>query len=176
MTVRAADKKKRETFSLVYAEHYPLIFSAVCAKIGNEHDAQDICQEIFMICYEKLGEIENHRKWLFGTMRNVLYRYYEKNAKNPLDLDAAFQDVSLTFVNGYRDIRILIEEALDKTKLTELEHLLITYIAFNSYSYSRAGAVLGLSKRQVGYRYQAAAGKILDFLRTKGIQNIEDLL
>ena len=169
-------KTKRESYTDIYSDYYPYIYNTVYGKVSNEEDALDICQEIFIILYEKFDTIENYRKWLFGTMRNVVYRYYEKKSKTPVDIDTVFNDISLTYVNGFKDTRLIIEEAMENVDLNEEDFLIVDYIAFNNYSYTKTGEAMGLSKRQVGYKYLNAVKKILVYLESKGIKNIEDLL
>ncbi len=169
-------KTKRETYTQVYSDYYPYIYNTVYGKTNNEDDTHDICQEIFIILYEKFETVENHRKWLFGTMRNVIFRYYEKKSKTPVDIDNVFGDISLTYVNGFKDTRIIIEEAIAEVDLTEEETLILDYIAFNNYSYNKTAEAIGLTKRQVGYKYLGAVKKILSNLESKGVKNIEDLL
>ena len=157
-------------------EYYPLIYSTIFTKINNQDDANDLCQEIFIIMYEKFNEIDNYRKWLYGTMRNVLFRHYEKKKKTAVDIDEVFNDVSLTFVNGMRDIRLTIEDVLTEIEMTDEQNLLFEYIAVNNYSYNKTGEILGRTKRQVEYAYQGLVRRILEQLKEKGIENIEDLL
>ena len=109
-------------------------------------------------------------------MRNVVYRYYEKKSKTPVDIDTVFGDISLTYVNGFKDTRLIIEEAMENVELNEEELLIIDYIAFNNYSYTKTGEAMGLSKRQIGYKYLHAVKKIISYLESKGIKDIEDLL
>ncbi len=168
--------KKNEEYVAVYSEYYPLIFNTVYSKVGDENDAGDVCQEIFLILYEKFYEVENYRKWLFGTLRNVVMRYYEKKSKVELNIDDIFQDISLTFVNGMKDVRIIINNAIENINLNNEERLLLDYIAYNSYSYSNVGEIMGLSKKQVFLRYSKVVKKVLTRLKELGIQDIEDLL
>lgn len=169
-------KKKRNIFTKVYTEYYPYVFNTVYSKIGNEHDAGDICQEIFLIFFEKFEMVENPRKWLFGTMKNVVLRYYERKNKSDVDIDSIFNDDGLIYLNGFRDTRLIIQEAVENSMLSDEEKMLLDYIAFNGYSYSNAGIIMGLSKKQVFLRYSRAVKIILNYLKTRGINNIEELL
>ncbi|MDY6934665.1 MAG: sigma-70 family RNA polymerase sigma factor [Spirochaetota bacterium] len=146
---------KRENFSRIYIEYYPLVFNAVYTKVGNRDDTSDICQDVFLIFYDKFEEIDNARKWLLGTMRNVIYRFYEKKAHSDIDIDnidKMFADVNHTFTNGFRDTRIIINDAIENIDISEEERIILEYIAFYNYSYSTTGRIMGLSKRQVGYK------------------------
>jgi RNA polymerase sigma factor (sigma-70 family) len=174
--MKAARDDKNERFTMLYADYYVLVFNALYAKIGNENDVRDICQEVFLIMYQKLDEIQEPRRWLFGTLRNATLRFYEKNRKSADDIDRIFDDVAMTFVNGFRDMRIIINDAIEDAGLSDEERLILEYIAIYGYSYARTGEIMGLSKRQVGYKYLAAAKKILAELHRRGVEHVEDLL
>ena len=110
-------------------------------------------------------------------MRYVTYRYYEKQSKNSENIDKMFQDIALTFTNGFRDTRIIINDAIENTEMSDEERLIFEYIAVYNYSYSNTGTILGLSKRQIGYRYLKIVSSILEYLKAHhGIEGIEDLL
>lgn len=168
---------KNRKFAESYNDLYPVVFGAVYSKVGNAEDAQDICQELFVRFYEKLETIENHRKWLYGALRLEVMNYYRKR-KPDADIDGVFADVGLTFVNGFRDARIIISEALeyDENFEDERERALFDLIAVQNYSYEEAGVQLGWSKRQVRYRYGLIVDRIIAYLQTKGIKSLEDLL
>ena len=170
-------KIKRDRFSEIFIEYYPLVLNTVFTKVGSKEDANDICQEVFILLYEKFDEVLNIRKWLFGTLRYVTYRYYEKQSKIRENIDKMFQDIALTFTNGFRDTRIIINDAIENTEMSDEGRLIFEYIAVYNYSYSNTGAILGLSKRQIGYRYLKLVNSILEYLKVHhGIEVIEDLL
>jgi RNA polymerase sigma factor (sigma-70 family) len=170
--------KKRDLYSQQHSDYYPVVFSTVYSKVGNREDAKDLCQEIFLKFYQKFDDIENGRKWLFGAIRLELLVYYRKKNPDIVNLDEVIQDAGMTFVNGFRDARIIIAEAIENADLFEndLEQALFDLVAIYNYSYSEAGAELGLTKRQVMYRYHGIVEKITAELEKKGIKNIEDLL
>ncbi|MCP4133848.1 MAG: sigma-70 family RNA polymerase sigma factor [bacterium] len=176
MSEKSAKRVKRDTYTLVYNEYYPLVFNTVYSRIGNREDASDICQEIFLIFFEKFEGIDNYRKWLFGTMRNIVLRFYERKSSPEVDVDKMFDDMSMAYVNGFRDARIIITDIIENIDISENERALFDYIALNNYSYNNTGKILGLSKKQVILRYGKIAKMILLALKEKGIHDIGDLL
>jgi RNA polymerase sigma-70 factor (ECF subfamily) len=168
---------KKNDFTDIYSTYYPVVYSAVYTKVGNEDDTNDICQEVFLRLFRKFDEVDNVRKWLFIALRYVVIEYYRK--KRPeANVDDLFSDVALTFVNGFRDARIIIAEAIDDMNnfQDDREKALFDLIAVNNFSYEEAGKQLGMTKRQVDYRYNQITARILESLRRRGVKHIEDLL
>ncbi len=171
-------KTKKDEYTELFTEYYHVVFNAVYPKVGNENDTEDICQEVFIALYNNLEKIESVRKWLFGTLKNIVYQYYRKkySKQTDIDIDDVFQDVSLTFVNGFKDARIEISAAIEDEIKDETERMIVDLIAFHNYSYTYVAKVMGITKRTVQYRYTQLVKRILANLETKGIKNIEDLL
>jgi len=171
-------KSLRDAFTEAHADYYPLVFSTVYTKVGNVDDAREICQEVFIKLYEKMDEVENPRKWLYGALRLAVFDYYRKKRGGEVNIDEIMDSVGMTFVNGFRDSRIIIKEVLNDTGLfaDELDGAVFELVAYSNYSYSETGKELGLTKRQVEYRYVKLTERILDEFKKRGIKHIEDLL
>jgi RNA polymerase sigma factor (sigma-70 family) len=167
-----SEQTKKDEYSIAYLDYYPLVFSAVHLKVGNIDDARDLCQEIFILFFEKFQEIQNKRAWLMGTMKNVMLRYYARKGKDNVNLD----DTELRYVNGFRDTRILINEAIDNIECGEKEKLILEMIAKYDFTYKHTAETIGLSIRQVQYKYEVLVGQISAYLKKKGIKDIEDLM
>src|SRR5512145_2910442 len=109
----ALPDSKTKAYVERYTEFYPLISNVVFAKLRDRDTTHDICQEIFIRYYVKFDEVENHRRWLLNAVRYVLLEHYRKTNGSQVDIDSVSDDVSMSFVNGFRDTRLMIEEALD---------------------------------------------------------------
>jgi RNA polymerase sigma factor (sigma-70 family) len=169
---------KTKAFTDQYVEYYPLIYNIVYSKIKSPESVEDICQEIFTRFFLKFDEVENPRRWLLAAMRNVLYEFYRKNSESHVDIDSVMDDVKVSFVNGFRDTRIMIDEALDDMKfyVEEKNRLIFELIAVNNYTYKEAAVSLGMTEHQTRYRYNAVVGRLMDHFRKKGIHGLEDIL
>ena len=170
-------ENKTNTFTEIYSDFYTLIFSTVYSKIGNIDEAKDICQDVFIRFFENYDKIRDRRKWLYGTLRNAVLEFFRKQKGN-VDINDVFKDVSLTFVNGFRDARIIISEAFENMENfdSEDDKVLFDLVAVYNYSYTEAGKEMGLTKRKVEYKYRRIVDNIMDYLKKKGISDIEDLL
>lgn len=167
---------KKNDFTDISSTYYPVVYSAVFTKVGNEDDTNDICQEVFLRLFRKLEEVDNVRKWLFIALQYVVIEYCRK--KRPeANVEDLFNDVALTFVNGFRDARIIIAEAIGDMRnfQNEREKALFDLIAVHNFTYEEAGKQLGMTKRQVDYRYNQITARILESLRKRGVKHIEDL-
>jgi RNA polymerase sigma factor (sigma-70 family) len=170
--------KRNSEFIEIYNDYYSLIFGSVCMRINSIDDAEDITQEIFIRFFNKMDEVDNPRKWLLGAMRMVLFEFYKKKRDDVLDIDEVFTDVSLTFINGMKEQRLIISDILedDSTFGNNQNRLIFDLIAIQRYTMEAAAKELGLSRDQVKYRYGVINKNILILLRKKGITNLEDLL
>ena len=170
--------EKTEHFTEAYSNYYALVFSSIYSRVGSTDEAKDICQEVFIKFYEKFHEIENSRKWLLGALRLSVFEFYRKKGKKDSIINAMFKDMSLTFVNGFRDSRLIIEEAFEDmdTFQDEREKILFDLIAIYDYTYREAGRELGYSVRQARYRYGLIVERLVRYFRKRGIYRLEDLL
>ncbi len=169
---------KTRTFVETYDAFYPLVYGTAYSRFGNAEDARDIAQEVFLRLYEKFETVEAPRKWIFGALRNVMFEHYRKKAGDIASIDVFFNDIRLAFVNGFRDTRILIEEALENTQnfSDERERTLFELISIYHFTYREAGSQVGLSERQVRYRYGLLTSRLEHYFKKLGINSLEDLL
>jgi RNA polymerase sigma factor (sigma-70 family) len=173
-------KKDRE-FRKSYSDYYPMILNSLYHRVKNREDAEDICHEIFVNYYRKFDEVRDPRSWLVGAMRFCISNYYRKkegSGASTVDIADVEEDVHLAFENGFRDMRIIIHDAIENPANydDEKERILFDLIAINKYTYDEVAQHLGLTRRQAAYKYQQVSRRILDRLKERGITKIEDLL
>jgi RNA polymerase sigma factor (sigma-70 family) len=167
---------KRDLFTEFFVDYYPMVYNAVVTKVTSLPDAEDICQEVFIALYNHLDDVLNIRAWLYGTLKNFVLKYYKEKYAGNENLENFMEDAALSFVNGFRDTRIVISEVLDKALSDDEERSMFELVAFHKYSYSETAAIMGLTKRKVEYKYNKIAAKITMLLKERGISQIEDLL
>jgi RNA polymerase sigma-70 factor (ECF subfamily) len=174
-----SDRKTQE-FTEHYNTYYPLLLGSIYTRVRDFHAAEDICQEVFIRYYDKFDEVENPRRWLFGTLRNVTLEHYRKNSSQTVDIDEIFEDVNLRFVNGFRDTRLIIEDALNKIyesdRELEKDKVLFDLVSMYNYSYRQASVELGLGYMQTRYRFKRTLERLVEHLNLRGIKSLEDLL
>jgi RNA polymerase sigma-70 factor (ECF subfamily) len=170
--------KKRDRFTEAFYQYYPLVFSSVYTKVDNLDDTEDICQEVFIRFYNKMEEIQNIKHWLYGALRLVVLEHYRKRTDDHINIDEVFFDIGLTFVNGMRESRIIISEAMETLdeRMDDEERVIFELVAVFNYSYSETARHLGMTKRMVEYRYRRIVDRILAYLKTRGIRELDELL
>ena len=176
-TVDVSSKKIRN-YSKDFADFYPIIFSTVYGKINNKDEAEDICQEVFMVYFEKYNEVQKPRAWLIGTMFNVIKKYYNRKGKTDQDIEDLLDDTKMSFINGFKDIRIMVQEAMTDLRNfdNEQDKALFELIAIHNVSYRKAAKIMGFTFEQVRYRYKQSTAKLTQYFKNRGIENLEDLL
>lgn len=173
------DSADIDEFNKIYLDYYPIVLNSILNKVEDRDEALDICQEVFIILLQKFNSIENKRTWLFGALKNTVLNYYKRknSAKARLfNSSQNFDEIGISFLNGFQDTRIVIKEAIESLQCEEMERTLLDYIAMNNYSYNETAQVLGLSRRQVEYGYTRVIKKLFLRLKELGIDSIEDLL
>lgn len=171
-----ARSQKRSLFSDIFTEYYPMVFNSIYLKTGSSHDTEDLCQEVFIALYNNLDEVKNIRAWLYGTLRNMVMQYYRKKNPGQANIDDIFDDIALRYVNGFRDTRIIISQIMTETAADDTIVSIMELVAYHKYSYRETAEILGITKRQVEYKYNQMASLILSKLRERGVKHIEDLL
>jgi len=168
---------KKSKFTEVYTTYYSVVFGSIYTRLGNTTVAEDLTQEVFMRYLNDMDKVRNVRPWLITVLKRVLYEHYRQKKKLSEEqaISEAYDDVALTFVNGFRDTRIIITEAIESIQ-EETDQIIFDLIAVQNFSYEQVGDQLGFSKRKVRYRYNLIVKQITDFLQKKGVKNIEDLL
>lgn len=166
----------RDLFVDTYERYYALVFSTAYAKLGDADDAMDAAQEVFIRFHGKIDEVREPRTWLYGTLRNVVFDMMKK--KKPDLTDGELDDLGVTYVNGFRDTRLMIQAALDDVNnfSDERDRILFELIASYDFTYKEAGEHLGMSERQAKYRYGLTVRRLTEYFRERGIARLEDLL
>ncbi len=165
-------RRKSDAFTEAYLDYYPMVFNSIYTRVASLEDTKDMCQEIFTIFFEKLDSIENKRQWLLGTLKNVVMQYYQKKRIKIDNID----DIEFTFVNGAREARVIIKDAIENAECNDVERVILDLIAIHNLSYNDVAKILGFTRRQVEYRYGLIVDRILRYLKTRGIEDIGELL
>jgi RNA polymerase sigma factor (sigma-70 family) len=161
-----------------YNEYYSVVFSVAYSKIGDVDTAKDLTQEVFTRFFLKISGIENHRRWLLSALKFVILEHFKKNNTADVNIAGLDEDINASFVNGFRDSRIIIGEALENMSNfgDEKGKIVFDLVTVYNYTYKEVGTQLGMTERQVRYQYTRTVKNLVDYFKAKGIKGLEDLL
>lgn len=80
------DKK----IEVIWDEFHKKLFKYINSKINNEHDTEDILQEVFVKIYNNINEIEDEAKiksWIYKITKNSIIDYYKKKKAINMDIE-----------------------------------------------------------------------------------------
>ncbi len=172
------DNRKISEFTDIYAQYYPIVMCSIFSRVSNYDEAEDIAQEVFIRLLEKMESIIEPRKWIFGTMKFVTMEYYRRKGKNDEDIENYINDFSMNYINGFKDVRIIIEEAIshEPNFTDEKDKILFELTAIDGFSLKDAAEMTGYTYDKARYRYNKAVANIIGYLKSKGINSLEELL
>ncbi len=174
---RELTDRKTQEFTEHYRKYSSLVFTSVYSRVDNIHEAEEICQEVFLRYYENFDKVKDPRKWLYGVLRNVVLDYYKTKKRKDVDIDTLFDDISMSFVNGFKETRLIIEDALNNfLDMNDTGRIIFELIAIHNFTYAQAGKHLNLTYKQVRSRYARTVDSLISYLKGKGIKTLEDLL
>jgi RNA polymerase sigma factor (sigma-70 family) len=178
MNEQRAARNREVRFKEVHKTCYSAIFSFIYSKVESFEDAEDLAQEVFLRLYRKMDEVEQPKSWLYGTMRIVLLDYYNEKGISTEDIESYLDDVSIGYVNGFRDARIVINDVLKSTEIygSELNRSVFELVAVHGFSLREAARHCGVSYRQACYAFSTTTQRVIASLRDRGISKLEDLL
>ena len=157
-----------------------MVFSTAARLVGDDRQAEDIAQEVFLKAYENFGNLSTSASaggWLKTVARNLslnhIFRYRRRwkmftelrredsDESEPPEVEFALPDDVLAGVDA--DLRhILVEEALQS--LPEKQRLPLVLYHFEELSYEEIAQQLEVSLAKVKtdiFRARAALAKVL---------------
>ena len=85
---RAASDEARsrsEAFSALHSEHATGVYNLALRMVGDREDARDICQEVLIKAFKRLGEPGelDQRAWLYRVTVNACYDHLRSRKRRP---------------------------------------------------------------------------------------------
>ncbi len=178
---RFAAEHSEDAFSELVARYLPLVYSASLRQTGGDiHLARDIAQSVFTDLARKAPSLsENvilagwlHRATIFAarqTLRSERRRQMREQEAVSMNLTQPEADTA-----DWRQIRPLLDEALDQLNKTDREALLLRF--FNQQSLAEIGANLGATEDAARKRITRALEKLRRLLQRHGVTTTAALL
>lgn len=151
--VRRAQHHDQEAFAQLYEEHFDKIYRYVTFKIGNETEAEDMTQQVFLNALQSISSFKwkgiPFSAWLFRIAHNQVVDYLRKKKHTtvPLDESLASNDNNPQLVV---EQKLDIEQLLLATKqLTEAQREVISLRFAGELPIAQVAKAMGKSQGAV---------------------------
>ncbi len=112
--VRRAQHRDQEAFAQLYEEHFDKIYRYITLKIGNETEAEDMTQQVFLNALQSISSFKwkgiPFAAWLFRIAHNQVVDYFRSKKRTNVPLDE-----SLASHNN--NTQLIVEQKLDVEQL-----------------------------------------------------------
>jgi len=152
--VRRAQQRDEEAFTQLYEEHFDKIYRYVALKIGDQMEAEDLTQQVFIKALQSISSFKwkgiPFSAWLFRIARNQVVDYVRKKKRQatvPLDESLAGSEIDPQLA---AERKLEIEQLLLATKkLTEAQHEVLSLRFTSELSVGEVAKIMGKSQGAV---------------------------
>ena len=165
-----------EAFAVLVRRHKSRVFGIAARFARNDHELDDVCQEIFIKAYQNLGKFRGDapfEHWLSRIAVRACYDLLRKTRRDranvSLDsLHLTFTDMQADKFVGASEVRELLEFGL--RQLEEKDRLVITLLELEEKTVREVAELTGWSEANVkvrAFRARQALKKILERIRER---------
>lgn len=158
-----------KNISDIYNQHYLDVYKFLICFTGNQHDAEDMTQEVFIRVLNQLSRFNhssNMKTWIFSIAKHIAIDHYRKKKFTSIFKEGFFHQMRS---NQKPSNEIVEENELKKAVHMAISKLKPTFRAvvimrgINEFSIKETSDILGCSESKVKVDYHRA----LKELKTK---------
>ena len=151
--VERAQHRNQEAFAQLYEEHFDKIYRYVRLKIGNETEAEDMTQQVFLNALQSISSFKwkgvPFSSWLFRIAHNQIVDHFRKNKNTTVPLDESLISSSDN-PQSATERKLDIEQLLLATKhLTEAQREVISLRFAGELPIAQVAKAMGKSQGAV---------------------------
>jgi len=151
--VRRAQHRDQEAFAQLYEEHFDKIYRYVTLKIGNETEAEDMTQQVFLNALQSISSFKwkgvPFSAWLFRIAHNQVVDYFRSKKRTTVPLDESLVSSSDN-PQSATERKLDIEQLILATKqLTEAQREVISLRFAGELSIAQVAKAMGKSQGAV---------------------------
>jgi uncharacterized protein (TIGR03435 family) len=168
-----ARNQSETAFTELVHRHINLVYSVAMRFTGNEPDAQDVTQAVFIILAKKsagLSTRTNLTGWLYETTRFTAMSFLRNSARRQIREREAHMQSDLNESaegNAWQQFAPHLEEAM--AGLNEKDRALLALRYFSNKSGTETAALLGINEWAVHKRTSRALEKLRRFFSRRGL-------
>jgi RNA polymerase sigma-70 factor (ECF subfamily) len=169
--VRLLQSGDMGAFDQLFNRHKELVYNVARKMMGNEDDALDLLQEVFLRAYQKIGKFEpnpaSFSTWLYRLTVNLCIDELRKRKKSativPLEEGLSEMQADTSEDNAIsRDVERQVYKALDSLK--EKERAIVILKDLEGLTYKEIAEVFKCSVGRVKSRLHEARQKLKTIL------------
>lgn len=150
------------SISKIYREYYLDVYRFLICFSGNQHDAEDITQEVFIRVLNNLSNFNNSRNlktWIFSIAKHVAVDHYRKKKFASIFKDGFFKQIASTDKEPielveHNQMKKSVHQAISKLKPTYRTVVILRGI--NEFSIKETSEILQCSESKVKVDYHRA--------------------
>jgi RNA polymerase sigma factor (sigma-70 family) len=175
-----ADRGSEAAFAELVHRHINLVHSVALRYAGNDDDAQDVTQAVFIILARKAASLRQRATltgWLYEATRFTGARLLRTRVRQQAREQEAYMQSTLNDAETdglWRQLAPLLEEAM--TRLSEKERMLLALRFFENKSGAEAAALLGIQEWAAHKRAARALEKLRKFFTQRGLVSTPALI
>jgi RNA polymerase sigma-70 factor (ECF subfamily) len=151
--VRRAQNRDQEAFAQLYEEHFDRIYRYLALRIGNEMEAEDMTQQVFLNALQSISSFRwkgiPFSAWLYRIAHNQAVDYLRRKKRTAVPLDESLA-TSDNPPQRVAERKLDIEQLLQATKkLTEAQREVISLRFTSELSIAEVARVMGRSQGAV---------------------------
>ena len=152
--VQRAQNKDQEAFAQLYEEHFDKIYRYLVLRVGNEMEAEDMTQQVFLNALQSISSFRwkgvPFSAWLFRIAHNQAVDHLRKKTKRasvPLDESLITSGDS---PHSTTELKMDVEQLLAATRrLTEAQREVISLRFSSELSIAQVSRIMGKSEGAV---------------------------
>ncbi len=148
--VQRARRGEAAAFEALVRRHFRAAYAVALALLGNQMDAEDVCQDAFVRAVERLDECrhpERFAAWLFRIVRNRAHnyrRYQQVRSALPLERAAAVSTNHNARPAETPELRGKLESAL--SQVSEVQRQVVLLHDLDDWKHREIAESLGISE------------------------------
>jgi RNA polymerase sigma-70 factor, ECF subfamily len=172
------NEKLEEKIDNIYNRHYLEVYRFLICFSGNQNDAEDLTQEVFIRLLNNLSNInsiKNVKTWIFSIAKHVAIDHYRKRRFSSLFTDGFFKHIVSTEKEPnelfeQNEMKRLVHGSISKLKPNYRAVIILRGI--NEFSIKETSEILQCSESKVKVDYHRA----LKELKRKLSINAEEVI
>lgn len=147
---------KKWAFEAIYKRYWLKLYSTAYKQIGNQEDAEEMVQDVFMSLWHRRGQVEIRNLGLYLTLsiKNRVYDFIKaqisyRKYQEYLIFQEINQNYSTEAIVNYEDLSAAVDLAL--SQLPEKSMVIFKKSRFENQSVKNIAEQLNLSEKAVEY-------------------------